>query len=134
MKLNVDFKLNLKDAEVRAKVKEATRLGLQDTIVAIHGDTLRNAKSLKMWITGNNNRSIAAEVSGMGLVASGGEGGVERMVNDTKLEAALYSTSGYGGFLETGTYKMPARPYFRPALDAHKDELAPNIKKHLESK
>jgi len=46
-------------------------------------------------------------------------------------EAAVYSTSGYGGFLETGTVNMPAQPYFRPALDKNKDKLGKNIKAHL---
>ncbi len=127
MKIEVEFKLNLKLPEAQKKVEEATRLGLRDTIVAITGDAIK----LSPKKTGNNMRSIAAEVSGMGQVATGGEGGAERMVDDNKLEAATYSTSGYGGYLETGTYKMPAKPYFRPALDMHKQELIPNIKRHL---
>ena len=98
MKMNVSVKLNLKVDEARQKVEEAARLGLRDTIVAITGDAIRGSPRK----TGNNMRSIAAEVSGMGQVS--GEGSAERMVDDSKLEAATYSTSGYGGFLETGTY------------------------------
>ena len=134
MKIEMEFKLNLKTAEVQKKVEEATRLGLRDTIVAISNDAIKSSPKL----TGNNMRSIAAEVSGMGQVSSGGEGGAERMVDDNKLEAATYSTSGYGGSLEVGTTnldestRMVARPYFRPALDLHKNELIPNIKRHLE--
>ncbi len=93
MKIEVEFKLNLKLPEAQKKVEEATRLGLRDTIVAITGDAIK----LSPKKTGNNMRSIAAEVSGMGQVATGGEGGAERMVDDNKLEAATYSTSGYGG-------------------------------------
>ena len=129
MKLDVSVKLNLKLPEVQKKVENATRLGLRDTIVAIHSDAMRGSPKK----TGNNMRSIAAEVSGMGLVADGGASSSERMVDDSKVEAATYSTSGYGGFLETGTYKMVARPYFRPALDKNKGSLFPNIKKHLEA-
>ncbi|MBT9131303.1 MAG: hypothetical protein DDT41_01608 [candidate division WS2 bacterium] len=127
MKVSVDFKLNLRSKEVTKIVTEATRLGLRDTIVAIHGDAVRKSPRK----TGHNKRSIASEVSGMGLVATGGEGGSERMVDDNRLESACYSTSGYGGFLEVGTYKMAARPYFKPALDKHKTELVPNIRKYL---
>lgn len=130
MILEVEVKLNLKIEEVRPRMEEATRLGLRDTIVAITADAVRGSPVK----TGNNRRSIAAEVSGMGMVSSGGEGTPERMVDDNKLEAATYSTSGYGGFLETGTYKMGARPYFRPALDLHKNELVLNIKKYLGAK
>jgi len=133
MKIEVEFKLNLKTEEVQKKVEEATRLGLRDTIVAISSDAIKGSPKL----TGNNMRSIAAEVSGMGMVASGGEGGAERMVDDNKLEAATYSTSGYGGFLEVGHHTrsgsfVSARPYFRPALDMNAKNLVPNIKRHLE--
>lgn len=31
--------------------------------------------------------------------------------------ASVFSQSGYGGFLELGTSRMAAQPYFRPALD-----------------
>lgn len=127
MKLSAEISVNLKIPEALSKCKEATRLGLRDTIVAIHGDAMR----LSPKKTGHNIRSIASEVSGMGMVASGGEGSEERMVDEGKLEAAAYSTSGYGGFLETGTVKMPARPYFRPALDMHSKELPENIKRYI---
>ena len=127
MKLLTEFRVNIQSEEVTEKVKEAHRLGLRDTIAAIQGD----AMAMSPKVTGNNMRSIAAEVSGMGMVASGGEGTAERMVDDDQLEAAVYSTSGYGGHLETGTVKRPATPYFRPALDKHSKELVPNIKRHL---
>jgi len=55
-----------------------------------------------------------------------------RVVDDSKLEAACYSTSGYGGFLEVGTRFLSARPYFRPSFDKNKDKLIPAIKRHLE--
>ena len=130
MKLSAEIELNLKIPEILAKVEEAVRLGLRDTIVAIHGDAIKPPSPVK---TGHNRRSIASEVSGMGVVKQGTDAEIEKVVDDSKLEAAVYSTSGYGGFLETGTYKMPARPYFRPSLDKNKDKLIPAIKKHLES-
>lgn len=125
MKLEASVKLNLKTEEVTKAVTEATRLAMRDTVVAIHGEAVQMSPVL----TGHNRRSIAAEVSGMGTIA-GQESA--RVVDDSKIEGAVYSTSGYGGYLETGTCKMAARPYFRPALDMHKDELIPAIKKHLE--
>jgi len=127
VKIDVVWEMNLKIPEVQKATEEATRLGLRDTIVAITNDAIRESPKL----TGNNMRSIAAEVSGMGMVAGGGEGSAERVVDDSKLEAAVWSSSGYGGFLETGTVKMPARPYFRPALDSHSAELVPNIARHI---
>jgi len=49
-------------------------------------------------------------------------------------EAAIYSTSGYGGYLETGTVKMPARPYFKVALDKAftAGKVGGRIKAHLQ--
>ena len=73
----------------------------------------------------------------MGTVAQGDDAEPEHVVNDSKDEAACYSTSGYGGYLETGWHGKSGQigpfPYFRPALDMHIDELVPNIQKHLES-
>jgi hypothetical protein len=151
----MDFKANIKSAAVQEAVREATREGLRDTIVAVHDSVLQIAINKGIYATGNNNRSIATEVSGMGQVA--GDAGAQRMVDDSKLEAVVYSTSGYGGYLEIGTAPhvirvrnasvltdgtsffgkevnhpgTKARPYFRPALDLHSKELIPNIKKRL---
>ncbi len=124
LKITADVKVNIDEAAVTKLVEEATRLGLRDTIVDIHADAVRGSPVK----TGHNRRSLASEVSGMGNVAGGG---TERVVDDSKLEAALYSTSGYGGILEVGSSTMTARPYIRPALDRHAKELAPNIRKHL---
>ena len=93
MRLDVEVKLSLNTDAVKGKVLEASRLGLRDTVVSITADAIKGSPVL----TGNNRRSIAAEVAGMGKVA--GEGPAERMVSEDKLEAAVYSTSGYGGFL-----------------------------------
>ena len=68
------------------------------------------------------------------MVASGGEGSNERQVDDSKIEGAVYSTSKYGGFLEVGTSKMPARPYIKPAMDKNftAEKYARKVKEHLE--
>ncbi len=115
MKLKADLKVNLKTKEVEDKVKKATQLGMKDVVVDIANDAIKGSPVL----TGNNRRSIKFEVGPGGAVAKR-EG-----------EGAIYSTSGYGGYLETGTVNMPAQPYFRPALDKNKDKLPKNIKAHL---
>ncbi len=129
-KITVKWDVNLKTKEAKDEVIKASRLGMRDTVVAIHGDTIHNARAVNFWNTGNNARSIASEVSGMGKVA--GEGPQERVVDDSKVEGAVYSTSGYGGYGETGTVKMAARPYFKPALDKNIKNLTKNIKAHLD--
>ena len=71
------------------------------------------------FLHGNNKRSIMFEV------------GPGKPVAVNELEGAVYSTSGYGGYLETGTVKMAARPYFKPALDRHSRYLDDRIKANL---
>lgn len=129
MKMTVDVELNLNIDKVTKEVIEANREAMRDTVVSITNDAVK----LSPWLTGHNRRSISGEVSGMGMVASGGEGEAERMVDDSKIEGAVYSTSGYGGFLETGTYKMPGRPYFKPSLDINfsQNKYAKRVKEYL---
>lgn len=133
-RITIDSQINLKIPEVEKAVSEAVRLGLRDTIVAIQSDAMQLSRKK----TGHNMRSIASEVSGMGTVAQGDDAEPEHVVDDSKDEAACYSSSGYGGYLETGWRMVNGRlvgpfPYFRPAFDMHSDELVPNIQKHLES-
>lgn len=108
MKLKVDIKLNLKTDEVINKVKNAGSKGLKDTVVDIANDVIKGSPVR----TGNNARSIAYEAK--------------------EQEGSIYSTSGYGGWLEVGHGEDPhPRPYFKPALDRHFKNLPKNIKAHL---
>ena len=130
MKMNVEMKLNLDIEGAKGKVLDANREAMRDTVVAVTNDSVK----LSPWLTGNNRRSIAGEVSGMGVVASGGEGGDERMVDDSKIEGAVYGTSGYSGYLEVGHGKNPnPRPYFKPSLDMHftQERFVERVKRHL---
>lgn len=133
MKLEVEVKVNLKTEEVTEQVKRAAPLAMRDIVVAIHNQSVKNAKAVGAWDTGHNARSIASEVSGMGTVQQGADADPEKQVSDDKFEGAVYSTSGYGGFLETGTVKMPARPYMKPAMDANftKDNFSEKMRRHL---
>ena len=115
MKITADFILNLKTKEVQDKVEKATKQGLVISVAAIVEDTIKGSP----FLHGHNRRSIKFEVGPGGEVAKG------------ELEGAVYSTSGYGGFLETGTVKMAARPYFKPALDRNIHKLPKNVKAHL---
>ena len=133
MEMTVSVQLNLHIAEVTEAVEKAARLAMRDTVVDIHNDAIKNARAVKFWKTGHNARSIASEVSGMGVVQQGADAEPERIVDDNKLEGAVYSTSGYGGYGETGTVKMGARPYFKPALDKSftPEKFANRVKQHL---
>ena len=115
MKLKVSMILNLKTKEVQNKVDKATNQGLKDVVTDIADDAIKGSPI----DTGHNRRSIKFEVGPHGEIAK------------KELEGAIYSTSGYGGYLETGTVKMAARPYFKPALDKNVKNLPKNIKAHL---
>ena len=99
-----------------AQVNKAIAGGLVDAVAAITEDAI----TLSPHVTGNNRRSIKFEV-GPGAPIAKKEG-----------EAAVYSTSGYGGYLETGTVKMAAQPYMKPALDKNMGKLPAGIKARLE--
>ena len=107
MKISADVLVNLKIKEVMDKVTKATKESLKDVTVDIAADAIKGSPKL----TGNNMRSIAYEIK--------------------ELEAKVFSTSGYGGFLETGTRFTGARPYFKPALDKNIKKLAEGIKARL---
>jgi len=113
-KITTKWTMNLKTKEATAEVKKATRKALVDVVTDIGGDAIKGSPVK----TGNNRRSIMFEV-GHGAVAK------------SELEGAVYSTSGYGGFLETGTIKMAAQPYIKPALDKNIKNLPKNIKANL---
>jgi hypothetical protein len=127
--MDVDIELNLNIEEAAKVVTEAARQGLRDVAVLMVQDAVAPPPLGSPYLHGNNRRSIAMEVSGLGKVA--GDGPQERAVNDNELESAIYTTSGYGGFLEIGTEKMGARPYIRPSLDRHGLKLSENIKRYI---
>lgn len=109
MKINIKTHLNLRVKEAIKEVDKASKNALKDVTIDIANTVIK----VHPWknVTGNNSRSIKYDIKG--------------------LESSIYSTSGYGGYLETGTSKMPARPYFKPALDRHIGDLPKGIKAHL---
>jgi len=128
MKLNVKIDFNSKTEEAADKALKAARLAMRDTVVAIWSDSI---KPPSPYLTGHNRRSMVGEVSGMGEIKKGRDAVPEKVVDDRKLEGAIYSTSGYGGFLETGTRNMAARPYIKPAADRHVPNFPKRMKEHL---
>lgn len=135
--MQIDVKID--DAEVLRnlgklsdKMKKAMEGGLKDTIVDIANTVIKEHP----WTTrtGNNSRSIAYGVGGKGHRAGTPVG--DRKFNPMEpppspLTGEVYSTSGYGGYLETGTAVMPAFPYFKPAIDRHVPNIGKRVKEHL---
>jgi hypothetical protein len=120
MKVNISVKLNLKTNEAKDKVIKAAREGMRDTVVEIQSEAVHSHPYKDR--TGTNTRSITAEASGFGS---------NQVVDPSKIEGAIFSTSGYGGFLETGTVRMSAFPYIKPAADKKVPKFPDNVKKHL---
>lgn len=115
MKITTSFVTNLKFKEVKVKIRTGINKGLRNTVI----DITRDAIQLSPKLTGNNARSIMFEFGPGGEIAK------------REMEAAIFSTSGYGGYLETGTFKMRAQPYFKPALDLNIHKLPNRIKVEL---
>ncbi len=128
MKFTAKVDINMNVSQVVRLVEDASRKGLRDVTVRVTADAVDHSPIL----TGNNRRSIAAEVSGMGGTVAG-EGPSERVVDEALIQSAVYSTSGYGGYLEVGTQNTPARPYFGPARDKEftESKLGNAIKRHI---
>ena len=83
MKISTKWLVNLKIPEVERKVDKASKQGLLDSVTDIANDAIQGSPI----DTGNNRRSIKFEVGpGKEIATKEGEG-------------AVYSTSGYGGFL-----------------------------------
>lgn len=105
--MNIKVDMNLKLKEGQRKVKQAIEKALRRVVTDIANDAIKGSPV----DTGNNRRSIMFEAKGF--------------------EGSIFSTSGYGGFLETGTVKMAAQPYFKPALDKNIHKLPSYIKEGL---
>ena len=110
MKLNIRVDLDLKTEEATDKALKAAREAMKDTVVDVTADAVKGSPVL----TGNNRRSIVGEI------------------DERKIEGKVYSTSGYGGYLETGTSRMTARPYIKPAADRHVPNFPKRMKEHLD--
>lgn len=48
------------------------------------------------------------------------------------IQAQLFTTSGYGGYLEVGTSKMRAQPYLYPAFIENVDAIPAGVKTKIE--
>lgn len=130
-KITTKWDLNLKTKEAKAQMNKASKQGLKDSLIDIVGDVIKGSPV----ISGHNRRSIAYKLGGK-VTRTGSSKGNEKPFSSEEpelkeLEAAVYSTSGYGGYLETGTVNMAAQPYFKPALDKNIKNLPKNIKAHL---
>jgi len=139
VKMTVRIGTSLNTESVNKKVTEAGLLAMRNIVVLIANHAVQNSP----WRTGNNRRSIHYGVSGMPHQRASSEspgakdsssGADESLVEGDRVQGAVYSTSGYGGFLETGTSKMRAQPYIKPGLDLYftNSRFSEEMRKYLE--
>ena len=110
MQIRTKWRVNVNVLRTMGIVDGAVEEGLKDTVVEAAAEVVRGSPVL----TGHNRRSIGYWVR--------------------KLRAKIFSTSGYGGYLETGTSKMAAQPYFKPAADMHFPNFVRNVAKRLRAR
>ena len=112
MEFTMDVFTNIDTDAAKSKIMAAAKAALKDMIISVQEQAKINSPVSDMYPsidksgrkpTGNNRKSIQSEMG------PGGDSNLDEM------QGAVYSTSGYGGYLETGTAKMPARPYMYPA-------------------
>lgn len=75
-----------------------------------------------------NTKQAGAQGSIPGSVAHADTGHNVRSIRwEKKTENAyeLFTETGYGAYIEIGTVKMPARPYFAPAFEHTKRQITP---------
>lgn len=97
---------------------------------ATEDDALEKAKAIAedarsrapLGPTGNLKRSLVARL----LDKRGDNPRVAVAAVDRKI-------APHAHFLEFGTSRMPAHPFFRPAVDAHKEGITKDIKRRMES-
>ena len=132
MEIRTRWHINLNVPKVMGAVDDAVKEGLLDTVVETANDIVKGSRVK----TGHNRRSIAymvgRAVTRMGTPRAGEKrfaAGTPSMMG--RLKAAIWSSSGYGGWLEVGTRKMAGIPYFRPAAERHFKNLWRNVAKRL---
>lgn len=109
----------IKDEKLRRIAEESVKETIRDILVDMGQDAVHDSP----YKLGNNRRSIAMQVGNRGQGKGIETNETMPSVDIEPLQGALYSTSGYGGYLETGTSRMPARPYMNPARERHFTEL-----------
>jgi len=87
---------------------------------------VEESKSRSPVLTGNNRDSIESEESTPGQRDS--KGRFIKGAGSRVFAFRVYTTSGYGAYLELGSGRMPARPYFAPAFEVAKQVLMSKTK------
>ena len=105
--LQADIRIDSKADKVGFLLRRAMQKAVVRAAVDIENDARKDVPVL----TGKLRDSITVDIVQEG--------------NDTLINS--YTTAGYGGYIELGTYKMRPRPFLGPAVRKHSEKLAENI-------
>lgn len=115
--------LHFNTTEMVAKVNEALLEATQEVFTEIEFSAAERSPVLavatRARTPGENRESIREKVRS--VVSQHAEG----------VRARVYTTSGFGGFLELGTKKTRAQPYIYPAFEEHIGSLPEAVKEKL---
>ena len=118
MKIKMRVVSNFRGDAAKAKVKKAGGKALLKVVTKMAEQAKTPWPTGTPYLTGNNSRSLDFDC------------------DQANLRASLYSTSGYGGYLEVG-YTMPngkviaPRPYMKPALDRYFPKFGEYMREYL---
>ena len=117
MKIKMRVVSNFRGGAAKAKVKKAGGKALLKVVTKMAEQAKTPWPTGTPYLTGNNARSLDFDC------------------DMAKLWATLFSTSGYGGFLEVGYDRggrhFDPRPYMKPALDRYLPKFGEYMRGYL---
>lgn len=120
-KITAAVTININDGALMARLNDAVFAATEEVFADIQATAAENspvlAKATSERYPDENRDSIQTSVEQV----------------DAGVEAQLFTTSGYGGYLELGTSKTAAQPYLWPAVEEHIDKLPEAVKAKLDS-
>lgn len=129
VKITSDVTVTFNKREI-ALIKESGSI----SVIPLLEEATGMAKIKTPFKRGTNKRSINwtfADSTGRKTDGKAEDGqSVPRNLSVKKDQGAFFTQTSYGGYLETGTSKMPARPYMLPSLQW----VRGNLKNILEGK
>jgi len=121
-------------AQVSALVKErdmAVRRAVAETVLNIRNDSRHNAPRGKTGQLRLSHQAVLP-VPGRTLLFEG-DSGTEVFGPDV-IVGAVQVLAPYAAYVECGTYKMPAKPYLGPAIDANEADHLQRLKAAMDGK
>ena len=123
--------------QARLAVQEIIRTVTQDVFeLDIKPAAVENSPVTEEGLFRNEELKAMGKLGGR-LVGGTGHNGrsidVSVVASERGVEATLFTQSGYGGYLETGTSRMRAQPYLYPAFIQHVGKIPEGVKVRIQT-